>query len=575
MRILANDLEWLASAADLLDAGHDVVRLDGDAIRRAWQTPDGDWWRRLVPDGWVPDVAVLALPEYRPLPPLLSALPCPVVLWVGDWYANAQAVSWVAGQAELILADATGVAAMRRSAIRSDVAELCPWTYDPRVHRPDWDAQPLRDVGFMGNMGEALQAPRNRWLARIARLAPDLRVELGAGRFGDDYVRFVQTSKLTFNYSLTGDVNMRCFEATACGSATLINRAALEQVSRWFEPGRELIPYDATDFEDVVDHYLRDDDARKAIARAGWARVQEHGPAQRLQQLVGLLERVAGLPRRADLPTPGRAGGASARQALSVADTAAAPGYEIAIDGAATEAPGDAGDQLALAATYLHIAGSDHPRAGDALLWVGEALDAAARLDPACATSALARAQLMLLLEHRDIARTLADQLVVELLAHRAVARADRQPLVDAVAWRRQRQDAILAGGDPTDELTRLTLVEALKLSASADADPARRSNTLATALAASAGDVSVRLKLAIALLACDPPAALPHTRIVVADLPLNVTGWTAHAHALVASGGLDEAEAFVQARLALAQRVTVDPAQLQQLSAVVAPVAA
>jgi hypothetical protein len=542
MRILANDLEWLAPAAGLLDGEHDVVYLDGEAIRRAWLTPDVDWWRRAVPDGWAPDVAVFALPEYRPLPPLLSALPCPVALWVGDWYANAQAVTWVADQVELVLADATGIAALRRSAIGSEVAELCPWTYDPRVHQPDWDAQPLRDVGFMGNMGEALQAPRNRWLARVARLRPDLRVELGAGRFGDDYVRFVQTSKLTFNHSLTGDVNMRCFEATACGSATLVNREALEQVGRWFEPGRHLIAYDATDFEDVVDHYLRDDDARAAIARAGGARVQEHGPAQRQAQLLGLLERIAGQRRRADLPTPVRAGAASARQAPSVADAAAAPGYEIAIDRSATETPGDAGDHLALAATYLQIAGSDHPQAGDALLWTGEALDAATRLDPACATGALARAQLMLLLEHRDLARTLADQLVVDLLAHRAVARADRQPLVDATAWRRQRQDAILAGDDPTDELTRLTLVEALKLSACADADPARRANTLAFALAASGGDASVRLKLAIALLACDPPAALAHTRIVLEDLPLNVVGWTAHAHALVAAGAPAEA---------------------------------
>jgi hypothetical protein len=159
------------------------------------------------------------------------------------------------------------------------------------------------------------------------------------------------------------------------------------------------------------------------------------------------------------------------------------------------------------------------------LEWLAPAADLLdARLDPACATGALARAQLMLRLEHRDIARTLADQ---------------------------------------------------LELSASADADPARRVNTLATALAASAGDASVRLKLAIALLACDPPAALAHTRIVVEDLPLNVTGWTAHAHALVAAGAPDEADAFVQARLALARRVTVDAAQLAQLSAVVAPVAA
>jgi hypothetical protein len=569
VRILTDTLGWLDPVATDLDAAQDVLRLDAAAVQRAWVNADVDWWRRAVPNGWVPDVAVFSTPEYRPLPPLLSALPCPVVLWVGDWYVNGQAVGWVADQVELLLADATGVAALRRSGVRAEVAELCPWTFDPRTHRPDWAAESLRDVGFLGNFGDALQAPRNRWLERVARMDERLRIELGTGQFGPAYARFLQTSRITFNYSLTGDVNMRSFQAPACGSMTLINAQAAAETARWFDLGREVVVYDDGDLEDVIAHYLRREDERAAIARAGWARVQEHGPATRQQALIAILADVAAHGRRADLPPATRAASASARQALSVADPVVAPTY-AAVLRAAADGPAEA---LALAKAQLLIAQSAGPDAGPVLGRAAAALDDATRQDPQCATSALSSAQLLRQIGEPAQAHRRAFAVAEALDAGTAVGRPDRLPLVDTIPWRRRRQDVLQAGTDPQPGLSRLLLVEALELAAKTTDDPVRRAQLLATALRESADPApAIRLRLAIALLRYQPAAALEHTQIVVTELPLSTLGWTAHTHALLAAGRPADAHAFVADRHQLAERITTDPTALAQLDAIVAP---
>lgn len=572
MRILCNQLSWLGPATGVLCDRHDVVLLDEEAIRDTWETPDEGWWRRVVPDGWVPDVALFCTPEYVPLPPLLSALPCPVVLWVGDWYANWQGVSWIGDQVELVLADATGVAALRLAGF-SDVAECCPWTFDPRLHRPDWEAEARRDVGFLGNLNEALQARRNRWLGRLTQLPGDIDVELSTGVFGDDYARFMQQSRITFNFSLTGDVNMRAFEAPACGSMTILNSDAAEQASRWFELGREIVIYDEDNLEDVIAHYLRHDDERRTIARAGWERVQEHGPLQRLDTLIAHLERVAGQGRRrvAALAGPrntSRQLGQSAMLALSVADLEALAGYEIALSRAELNEPDEPSIQLAFAVLYSTLAEAGHPQGPQAIIWAGEHLERAIRHDPRDAVVALARAQLMHALGDLPVAHAMARALIVDILARRSVARADRLPLIDSVGWRAARQEALLVEEDPEPELTRLVLIETLKLAADSCSVGEERANHLAAALAASAGDARVRLRAAIALLAVDPATALVHSERVVRDLPINGVGWTAHARGLVACDRLDEAAAFVAQRLELARRVFVPEPMLAQLRA-------
>jgi hypothetical protein len=578
VRILANTLDWLGPAVDELRAAHDLVTLDADAITRAWTQPDDGWWRRAVPDGWVPDVALFAAPESRPLPPLLSALPCPVVLWVGDWHANWEGVARIADQAELVLTDATGVAALRLAGLPS-VAECAPWTWDPRRHRPDWEAAPRRDVGFLGRLDEPLQRRRHTWIARLGRLPADIRVQVCSRIPGDDEGGWVQRSRITFDFSLTGDVTPRTFIGPACGSMTILNADAAEQASRWFDLGRELVIYDEDTLPDIIAHYLHHDDERRAIARAGWERVQHHGPHQRLDLLLAQLARVAGAGRRRAswFSSPrdrARQGGASAVQALTATPIPAAlvelAGYEEALSRAEADDPTDVGVHLATAGLYRTVAATGSAQGPEALIWAGQHIERAALEDPDDATIALSRAQLMHLLGDDAIAHALAHQLKVEILGRRMVARPDGLPLVDSVGWRAERQEMLLVHDDPEPELTRLALVQTLLLSAATAETAEGTADALAAALAASGGDPWIRLRTALALLVVDPPTALVHTGRVVQDLPIDAVGWNAHARALLACGRDDDAAAFVAACTALAARIDVPPRLMAQLRSVV-----
>jgi spore maturation protein CgeB len=77
----------------------------------------------------------------------------------------------------------------------------------------------------------------------------------------------------------------RDFEVPGCGSA--IATGELAELSGYFVPGEEIITYrDADHLVEQVRRYLRDDDARERIARAGHARVmREHTYAHRFEAI--------------------------------------------------------------------------------------------------------------------------------------------------------------------------------------------------------------------------------------------------------------------------------------------------
>jgi spore maturation protein CgeB len=84
--------------------------------------------------------------------------------------------------------------------------------------------------------------------------------------------------------------NMRLYEATGVG-ALLVTEAS-SNLAELFEPGREVVVYDGED--DLVEqlrHYTAHDDERRRIAAAGQARtLREHTYAQRIAELVAMLE---------------------------------------------------------------------------------------------------------------------------------------------------------------------------------------------------------------------------------------------------------------------------------------------
>lgn len=86
-------------------------------------------------------------------------------------------------------------------------------------------------------------------------------------------------------------VNIRPFEATACGSL-LINDAVSPEIFRLFKGGGEFIPFkDGEDLREKVKYYLEHEEERIKIAKAGFYRtLKDHTYFDRIKQLLNILD---------------------------------------------------------------------------------------------------------------------------------------------------------------------------------------------------------------------------------------------------------------------------------------------
>ncbi len=213
--------------------------------------------------------------EHR-LPPELH----PRAYWAIDTHRDfAARLRRSAGCDLVFAAQRDGAERLRAAGIES--ATWLPLACDPAVHRKH-DVPKQYDVAFVGHI---FPGPRDELLQAIAREFPGHFI----GRaFFDEMARVYSASRVVFNRSLRNDVNMRVFEALACGSLLVTNDLA--------ENGQDELVQDrvhlATDREpgemlEIIAYYLAHPDEREAIAAAGRAEaVGRHTYRHRMERLL-------------------------------------------------------------------------------------------------------------------------------------------------------------------------------------------------------------------------------------------------------------------------------------------------
>lgn len=269
--------------------GHDV-RCFGPEEELAHRP--GEHWDELLarlPAGWWPDVVVWWSPEYRPWP-VLDECPVPLVAVVGDWNLNFSALRENLARCDYVVTDRAGVARLQALGY-ANVAYWPNYSFHPPVHHPYPDLPPRYDVLFIGNLNHEVQRQRARLLARLARFAGRYRVAILGGLYGEEYARAVAQSRIVVNRSIRGELNMRAYEAPACGALLFLERENLE-VRDVFQDGVECVLYGEDDFEALLERYLEDEPLRARVAAAGRARVQSESYPAHLQ---AMLDRLAAL----------------------------------------------------------------------------------------------------------------------------------------------------------------------------------------------------------------------------------------------------------------------------------------
>ena len=157
-----------------------------------------------------------------------------------------------------------------------------PPACDPNLHEKKAEEKKY-DVGFVGSSSQE----------RV-----DLLNKLGQ-RFNTYYERcFLERmaevysqSRIVFNKSIEGGLNMRVFEALASGSMLLTNEANASGLEDLFEDRKHLVIYrNDNELIEFAEYYLNNGDEREEIAAEGMRKVlNEHTYGHRVKDMIKTL----------------------------------------------------------------------------------------------------------------------------------------------------------------------------------------------------------------------------------------------------------------------------------------------
>lgn len=250
----------------------------------------GSWLEEQL-RSWQPDVLLWLAPSHLGIPAEVLRLRLFKAVLSHDWALNPSAISLCLQQFDLVLAE------------RRLLQQLEAQGYSRAVYAPSYGFDPQRfhllpdserqvDISFVGSISAMHIPERNQYIRRLYELGERYRVVVRQGIYGRDYTRLLNQSKLVFNLSQRGEMNLRAYEAPACGALLLIEESNLE-IQDYLKPGQECVLYNAHNFEERVDYYLRHDALRLKMARAGYQAIQQHSYQRQFERLIPLLARHA------------------------------------------------------------------------------------------------------------------------------------------------------------------------------------------------------------------------------------------------------------------------------------------
>ena len=244
-------------------------------------TPEKDYDLAAVaarlPADQAPDLVVCLIDSsWRNHPQNLAAFKCPRVLLVADTHHLNSPIVWMMRymlsepfERIVLLYDRHHAAFFHSLGLRNLYwfpGLTFPHT-DAIVRQARQTGPRARRIAFVGQAGSS--HPRRASLLE-ALLQRQLPLELQSIR-QREALGFYGQSRLAFNCSVNGDLNLRVFETLAAGAALLTDRLApAAGLDRLLRDDREVIYYsDATELADRAEHYLSHPTKAAALGAAG------------------------------------------------------------------------------------------------------------------------------------------------------------------------------------------------------------------------------------------------------------------------------------------------------------------
>lgn len=238
---------------------------------------------------WSPDILVSWLPELVPPPSGIEKCPIPTVAIVSDWSLRYPCLAYNLSRFDLVLIDKKGATVFRPIGAMPEY-RFPLYSHWTTVHR-DLGLERDIDVLFVGSLNSAIHGERTHLLEKIAAAPHPWRIQIQDGVFGPAYSVLLNRAKIVVNYTLRGEMNLRCLEATACGALLFVEETNFE-IRDWFRPDLEVVLYNQQNILTLLQRYLEDDTERKKVAQAGKERAMSLAGEQRLDDAFDLFEAV-------------------------------------------------------------------------------------------------------------------------------------------------------------------------------------------------------------------------------------------------------------------------------------------
>jgi len=234
-----------------------------------------------LPREWEPDYVLFFLSEIYPLPAGIEHSPFPVIGLPGDpWKINKLSL-------DLQFFDALMPAMKHMCPVYQRIGEskvfyrTCSGTqgYVPWAFRDlaDVGTEKGYDVVATGAVSNPFYRKRERYLWRLLSLADRYRIFVGRTPTLTECYRLMAQAKIVIHCpSIQGGVNLRPFEAVACG-ALLFHEEGDRSIQEFFEPGREIVLFNEDNFEEKIQYYLARDKEREEMVLRAMERNRNNG----------------------------------------------------------------------------------------------------------------------------------------------------------------------------------------------------------------------------------------------------------------------------------------------------------
>lgn len=239
---------------------------------------------------WEPDLFVCWCPEIAPPPLAIEECPIPTAAIVSDWNVYYAQLRDNLSRYDIAVTDRLGTRCLLLHECRAHfVAPI--YAHQSGVHRC-LDLPRDIDVVFAGNLNPAAHPKRTQLLERIAAIPGGWKVHIDTLQDPEAYTRLLNRGRIAFNASLRGEMNLRCFEALACGALLFIEQENLE-AHDLLQDGRDAVFYTEDNLLERLRYCLEHPRETQRMAQAGLQRGKELAGENRLN---AFLEAVAALP---------------------------------------------------------------------------------------------------------------------------------------------------------------------------------------------------------------------------------------------------------------------------------------